>query len=123
MRRSALERLRDASEHAEAVVRYVSGRTFADYLTDDFLRAAVERRLEIVGEALGVAWRMLPRLDEAIPEVAQIVATRHRLAHGYDGLSHDILWTTATEELADLLASLQRLIAMEETELTDRFGA
>lgn len=123
MKRSAHERPRDASEHAEAIVRYVNDRTFADYLADDYFRAAVERRLEIVGEALNVAWRMLPRLDAAIPELAQIVATRHRLAHGYDGLSHDIIWTTATEELGDLLGSLQRLLSTDETKLKDRFGA
>ena len=122
MKHSAHERLFDASEHAEAIVRYVNGQTFADYLADDYFRAAVERRTEIVGEALNVAWRMLPRLDDAIPELAQIVATRHRLAHGYDGLSHDIIWTTATEELGDLLASPQRPMSADDAELKERFG-
>ena len=122
MRRSAHERLLDALEHAQAVTRYVSERSFADYLVDGFFRAAVERRLEIVGEALNVAWQMLPRFDEVIPELALIVGTRHRLAHGYDGLSHDIIWAAATEELEDLVTSLQEQTSMGDAELRSRFS-
>src|SRR5690348_11713726 len=109
MGRTAPERLLDALEHAQVAIAFVDGRSFSEYLTNDMLRSAVERRIEIVGEALNAATVQLPFLDRAIPEIRQIVATRHRLAHGYHDLDHEIMWSTATEELPRLVEQLREL--------------
>jgi len=122
MGRTATERLLDALEHAQVAIAFVGGRTFSDYLTDDMLRSAVERRIEIVGEALNAAAVQLPFLDRAIPELRQIVATRHRLAHGYHDLDHDIMWSTATEELPGLVEHLRELIQLSSADLESRYG-
>jgi uncharacterized protein with HEPN domain len=42
----------DATDSADAMAEFVSGRTLDDYLGDRVLRSAVERQFEIVGEAL-----------------------------------------------------------------------
>lgn len=42
----------DALQAASRVQRFAGGKTFDDYLADEVLRSAVERQLEIVGEAL-----------------------------------------------------------------------
>jgi uncharacterized protein with HEPN domain len=51
---------------AEAVVRFVSGHTLATYTSDDLLRAAVERKVEIIGEA---ARGVSDVLKDAHPEI------------------------------------------------------
>lgn len=43
----------DAAQAAEQIAIFTAGRSFADYLADDMLRAAVERKLAVIGEALG----------------------------------------------------------------------
>ena len=41
----------DILEAAEKVQRFLKSKSFGDFLSDDMLRAAVERNLEIIGEA------------------------------------------------------------------------
>jgi uncharacterized protein with HEPN domain len=122
MGRTAPERLLDALEHAQVAIAFVDGRSFSEYLTNDMLRSAVERRIEIVGEALNAATVQLPFLDRAIPEIRQIVATRHRLAHGYHDLDHEIMWSTATEELPRLVEQLRELIQLNPADLESAYG-
>jgi uncharacterized protein with HEPN domain len=38
-------------EAARAVLRFVADRDFDDYLADEILQAAIERKIEIIGEA------------------------------------------------------------------------
>jgi len=52
MHADARNLLWDARQAAERVVRFTHGKTFGDYQTDELLRSAVERQLEIVGEGL-----------------------------------------------------------------------
>jgi uncharacterized protein with HEPN domain len=50
MHADARKLLWDAREAAERVARFTSGKTFAEYEADDYLRSAVERQFEIIGE-------------------------------------------------------------------------
>lgn len=55
-------------------VKYVGTRTLQDYLADDFCRSAVERELEIAGDALGQLRKIHPDIFRCIPDGAAIVA-------------------------------------------------
>jgi uncharacterized protein with HEPN domain len=57
MHADAAKLLWDARRAAERVARYTAGKTSPEYETDDFLRSAVERQFEIIGEALGALRR------------------------------------------------------------------
>jgi uncharacterized protein with HEPN domain len=52
MRREAKRYLYDVAQAAELIAQFTAGKTFQDYLEDPMLRAAVERKFEIIGEAL-----------------------------------------------------------------------
>ncbi|WP_217696709.1 DUF86 domain-containing protein [Mycobacterium sp. GA-1841] len=58
-------------------------KAFADYQADALLRSAVERQLEVVGEALNQLSKVDKKLSAQIPELARIVAFRNILIHGY----------------------------------------
>jgi uncharacterized protein with HEPN domain len=47
-----LKHLYDIREAALAISRFVSSKTFDDYMQDELLRSGVERKFEIIGEAL-----------------------------------------------------------------------
>jgi len=74
--------LLDMLEHARGVKRAVQNRSVAEYLADEDLRCAIERRIEIIGEA---ANRISRSVQDAHPEIPwhKIVAQRNVLAHEY----------------------------------------
>jgi uncharacterized protein with HEPN domain len=94
---------------ARAVARYLAGRTSQDYADDDMLRSAVERQIEIIGEA---ARRISPDFRAAHPEVPwqKIIGQRHVLAHDYAEIRHDRLWRVATEAIPELIVQLEGLV-------------
>ena len=87
--------LLDMLTAARAVRSFVEGRTQAEYLADLFFRSAVERQVEIIGEA---ARGLSATFREAHPEIPwrAIMAQRHRLAHEYGEIDDLIIWKVAT---------------------------
>ena len=75
-------------------VRALQNRALDDYVRDEDLRLAVERRIEIIGEA---ARRVSPAFQQAHPEIAwrKVIAQRHVLAHEYGEIEDDIMWRVA----------------------------
>lgn len=94
---------------AQKVRRFVERRTFDDYLKDDMLRSAVERQVEIIGEA---ARGLTGGFRDAHPEIPwrAIMAQRNRLAHEYDEIQDDLIWTVATRHVPSLIEQLEPLI-------------
>jgi uncharacterized protein with HEPN domain len=101
--------LYDMAAAAEAVARFIGTKTRGEYGADEVLRAAVERKIEILGEA---ARGLSAELCAANPQVpwAKITATRHVLAHDYDVVNDDIVWRIATVYVPELLAQLAPLL-------------
>jgi uncharacterized protein with HEPN domain len=71
------------------------------------LRRAVERNLEILGEAMNRILRERP--DFPIEHARRIVDTRNRIAHGYDAVSEDVLWTIIVRYLPALREEVRSL--------------
>jgi uncharacterized protein with HEPN domain len=94
----------------ERVPRFLAGRTMAAYLADDLCQSAVERQLEVVGDALGQLRRLDPDLFERIPEGPLIVAFRNVLAHGYATLDHRRVYDAATNKVTALMAAIRVLL-------------
>ncbi len=63
-----------------AVQTFVAGKSFEQYRGDDMLCSAVERKLEIVGEALNQLRKADPALAAQWPELAAAVGLR-KCAH------------------------------------------
>ena len=73
------------------------------------LQSAVERQLEILGEAGG---RISEEFRQAHPAIdwRTIVGLRNILIHRYDQIQQDILWNIVATELVNLLAQLEPLL-------------
>ena len=111
MHADAPKLLWDAGHAAERVVRFTLGKNFADYQADEFLRSAVERQLEIIGEALNQLRRIDAATAAAIPELARIVGFRNVLVHGYATVDNRIVWGIIEANLGPLRKSLESVLA------------
>jgi uncharacterized protein with HEPN domain len=103
----------DVREAGRLITLFIEERSFDDYLEDPMLRSAVERQLEIIGEAIGKLGKIAPEIADAIPESRKIVAFRNVLAHGYGFVAHDVVWGILESKLATLLNTVQALLPPE----------
>lgn len=85
--------LHDILHAGRAVKAFVAGRTFEDYGSDELLRSAVERKFEIMGEALSRIGRDDPALLAHIRDYRSIISFRNILVHGYDAIDERIVWS------------------------------
>jgi uncharacterized protein with HEPN domain len=106
-----LKHLYDIREATAAIFRFVRGKTFADYEQDELLRSGIERKFEIIGEALNRLRRAEPALLDQIRDHRKIISFRNILTHGYDSLDNRIVWDIIAADLGKLLEDVERLLA------------
>ena len=111
MQRDPRAYLWDAVQALELIAGFVVGRSRTDYLADAMLRSAVERQLEIVGEALNQLAKVAPELATAVPDLRRVVGLRNVLIHGYTSVDDQLVWQVATERAPELLGVLRELLA------------
>jgi uncharacterized protein with HEPN domain len=85
-----------------------SPKEFEAFKNDTRTKRAVERNIEIIGEAMN---RILLR-DEHIElsNSRKIVDTRNRIIHGYDSVSDEIVWSIAIQYLPVLRIEIETLL-------------
>lgn len=99
----------DMLQAAQGVLRHTLGKNFDDYEREEMLRDAVERKIEIIGEA---ARRLSKEFQDRHSHIPWriIKATRHILAHEYDEIDDQIVWRIVTVHIPDLIDQLKPLI-------------
>jgi uncharacterized protein with HEPN domain len=111
MTNAVKKRLLDAKNACQAILNFTSDTDFAAYESNLLLRSAVERQLEIIGEALGKADELEEGLKSDIPALPRIVALRNRVIHGYDSVDHQIVWDIIQTKVPVLHQQLETLLS------------
>jgi uncharacterized protein with HEPN domain len=81
---------------------------YDELLNNILLRRAIERNIEIIGEAMSRILKSEGTI--AITNARKIVDTRNYVIHGYDSLTVDILWSIVFNHLPLLKAEVQDLL-------------
>jgi uncharacterized protein with HEPN domain len=102
--------LHDVIQAARAVEQFVAGRSFDDYASDELLRSAVERKFEIMGEALSRIRRDEPDVLRHIRDHRDVISFRNILAHGYDTIDDRIVWDVIEKDIANLITDASKLL-------------
>ena len=102
--------LYDIRSACEFLLKFTSPRTVDDYARDRAFRSAVERELQIIGEAVLQLQRVAPHLAARLSEHQKIIGFRHVLVHGYDSLQPVTVWNVVETKLAVLHTEVQALL-------------
>lgn len=104
------KRLLDAHLACGAIAQFVSDLDAHRFASNRLVRSAVERQLEIIGEALGRAAREDAGLAESAPDIPRIIGLRNRIIHGYDSVDDQVVWDIAQSKVPALRQALAALL-------------
>jgi len=83
-------------------------RIFENFQRDLRTKRAIERNLEIIGEAIN---RILKKDNSIeITNARKIVDTRNRIIHGYDTVSDEVIWGIVINYLPKLKGEVEELL-------------
>ena len=111
MRPESAAFLWDVHSAATLIGEFTAGIDVISYAADELRRSAVERQLEIVGEALKNLRNADPETAQLIPDLARIIGLRNILAHGYAVVDDAVVWSAASQRVPELLAAVDLLLA------------
>lgn len=104
--------LRQMIDLADEIAGLIARHTRSELDQNTEFRRALERCVELIGEA---ATRLPEEWRERHPEIPwrQIIGMRNVMIHGYDVVSNDVLWDTAARDIPALRANLESLLQGE----------
>lgn len=97
-----IEAIISIDEHLE------NKRVFAEYKANKTKRRAVERELEIIGEAVNKLLKLSP--DIAISYARIIVDLRNKVIHAYDNVNDMIIWNVVMNHIPILKYEVEELL-------------
>ena len=83
-------------------------RDFFQFQKDLKTKRAIERNVEIIGEAANRILKLRP--DIKITDIRKIVDTRNRIIHGYDSITDDVIWSIVVKYLPVLNEEVTSLL-------------
>ncbi len=83
-------------------------RIFEEYISDIKTKRAIERNLEIIGEAVNRICKKDKNIK--LTNAEKIIGTRNRIIHGYDKISDDLIWSIVINHLPKLKDEVSGLL-------------
>ncbi len=104
------EYLAHVAHAIEEIQAHTAGLSQEEYEADTKTQRAVERNLQIVGEAVR---KLSAELKSAHPDVPwdDVYAARNVIVHQYFGVDQKILWDVLQEDLGPLLTRVREILA------------
>lgn len=101
--------LRDAIDAINDILRFIEGIEFEEYQRNDLLRAATERKLEILGEASKNLSQEFRAAHDQVPW-RNMIDLRNVIAHDYGELIYFRIWQVVTNHLPPILRYLREIM-------------
>ena len=81
---------------------------YQNFQNDMLRQRAVERNVEIMGEAINRILKVDPTF--VIPNAKAIINTRNRVIHGYDSVTTEFLWSLIIKHIPALKKDVEDLL-------------
>ena len=109
MRHDPLVCVEDAILACELITQFIQDMTEKDFYADNKTKAAVERKIEVIGEALNRIKAIDSNTLEKIDNWREIIGFRNVIAHGYDVVEDSIIWESIVNDIPLLLNQLKSI--------------
>ncbi|OFX55420.1 MAG: hypothetical protein A2046_12425 [Bacteroidetes bacterium GWA2_30_7] len=86
-------------------------KTLLEYKQNTVLKRAIERNLEIIGEAVNKILKINPEIQ--IINAKKIVGLRNQIIHSYDSISDENIWAIIINHIPKLKEEVVRLLKSE----------
>ncbi len=83
-------------------------KNFKEYISDIKTKRAIERNIEIIGEAVNRILKKNKNFE--LSNAEKIIGTRNRIIHGYDKISDDLIWSIVINHLPKLKNEVTELL-------------
>lgn len=105
----------DVKMACQEVESYFDGKPklFEEFCKDTMKIRAVERNVEIMGEAINRILKIDSSFD--LPNAKAIIQTRNRVIHGYDSVTKEFLWGLVIKHIPGLLNDVEKMIVPRRT--------
>jgi len=90
-------------------------KNFIAYRQNPMLKRAVERNLEIIGEAMNRILKQDSSFEEKITSAKAIVGLRNQVIHAYDNISDESIWSVLINHLPILKNEIEILIVQSKS--------
>ncbi|HOU46824.1 MAG TPA: DUF86 domain-containing protein [Chitinophagales bacterium] len=91
-------------------IQQLSSLSFNEYKQNLLLKRAIERELEIVGEAMNRIIKRDENFIQQIEEAKSIISLRNYIIHSYDSVSDENIWAIIQNHLPKLKQQVEELL-------------
>ena len=107
-----LKWLYDIKINIEEIDGYFENRekNFLEYRKNIMLKRAIERNLEIIGEAMNRILKRDNSFESEISNSKSIIGLRNQVIHAYDNISDENIWSILINHLPKLKAEIDNLV-------------
>ena len=107
-KRESYDYISDILDAMSKAQKFLQGVSYESFLRDDKTQAAVEREIEIIGEAAG---NIPNSIHKKYPEIPwqKIIGMRNKLAHEYFGVRIMIVWNVVKEDIPVIQPLFEKL--------------
>jgi len=91
-----------------------NAKDFHQYRQNKLLKRAIERNLEIIGEAMNRILKRDISFEHKIANSKSIIGLRNQVIHAYDNISDENIWSILINHLPKLKTEINNLIKDEK---------
>lgn len=103
----------DALTAVRLAQEFSAGLSFDAFVSNVLVRSAIERQLEILGEACQRMVQADPDVRGRVPEIGFAIGLRNKIIHGYDRIENAVVYDTLMQDLPALVQSLTQELAKQ----------
>ena len=100
----------DIQQACDEIMEFTRGMSFDEYTRSAMVKAAVERKFLVIGEAITKLKKEHPEILKQITDHEKIIRFRNVLVHGYDMIDDTTVWSALKDSMPTLQHEVTKIL-------------